>query len=72
MRVGEHEIFFHYGPRAILAALVRGKGPEMIQEELKGILEDIHANHDHEMADFNGNVETTEFAQPYLKRALLE
>ena len=53
--VGEHTVHVEAGPRALIAAVVRGQGPEAVPQRLQRTLEQIHLEYASLLADFEGD-----------------
>jgi OOP family OmpA-OmpF porin len=61
IRLGDLSVQVRAGPKAVLAAVVRGNAPESLREQLSETLERIHRSHALSLARFDGN--TKSFAQ---------
>ncbi len=57
--VGELTVLVEQGPRAMLAAVVRGQAPETLLRKLQGTLESIHLQFTNPLTEFDGD--TTAF-----------
>ena len=53
--VGEHTVHVECGPRALIAAVVRGQCPEEVPQRLQRTLEQIHLEYASQLADFEGD-----------------
>ena len=53
--VGEHTVHVEAGPRAFLAAVVRGQCPEAVPQRLQRTLEQIHLEYASLLGDFDGD-----------------
>ena len=53
--VGEHTVHVEAGPRALIAAVVRGQCPEAVPQRLQRTLEQIHLEYASLLADFEGD-----------------
>ena len=53
--VGEHTVHVEAGPRALVAAVVRGQCPEAVPQRLQRTLEQIHLEYASLLADFEGD-----------------
>jgi hypothetical protein len=69
---GEREVLMEVGPSMLLAAVAHGVPPAAVRDELKGILEDLHAELQGRLNGFLGDTRLMESARPTLRRALLE
>jgi outer membrane protein OmpA-like peptidoglycan-associated protein len=63
--VGEHTVHVEAGPRALLAAVVRGQCPEEVPQRLQRTLEQIHLEYASTLAEFEGD------ATPFTSAATL-
>ena len=57
VRIGDLVIAVEVGPRAVLAAAVRGRPPAALQETLEEVLEGIHLRYGEELGAFDGDTE---------------
>lgn len=55
LRVGEVELWIEWGPRAVLAVVVRGVAPQSLRVEMQETLERFHSGYASELAMFDGN-----------------
>ncbi|MEP6572592.1 MAG: hypothetical protein ABJD11_10955 [Gemmatimonadota bacterium] len=55
MELGDHTVWIEPGPRAVLAAVIRGTAPLGLRNELRAILEEIHATLGVDLARFKGD-----------------
>lgn len=69
---GEREVLMEVGPSMILAAVAHGVPPPGVRDDLKAILEDLHAELQARLNGFLGDVTLLEPARPTLRRALME
>ncbi len=69
---GEREVLIEAGPGMVLAAVAHGVPPGSTREELKAILEELHAHLGDRLDHFSGDTATLESGRPILRRALLE
>ena len=53
--VGEHTVHVEAGPRALVAAVVRGQCPELVPQRLQHTLEQIHLEYASQLADYEGD-----------------
>lgn len=68
--VGEHTLWLVNGPRAYLAAAIRGVPPAMLRDEFSAVLESIHASHGSLLADFDGEPDKAAPLRPLLETCL--
>ena len=68
--VGELTVMVEQGPRAVLAAVVRGQAPDSLLEQLQDTLETIHLQFSGALADFDGDAAALEAARPLLEECL--
>jgi OOP family OmpA-OmpF porin len=71
LEIGELTAWIEQGPRAVLAAVVRGVAPEEMRAALQDTLESVHANLAGELAAFTGDTTPFARARPYLEECLL-
>jgi outer membrane protein OmpA-like peptidoglycan-associated protein len=57
VRLGELTVQVQVGPRAVLAAVVRGNAPDTVRVSLSETLELVHRSHAVALARFNGDME---------------
>ena len=69
-RVGETAVVVEQGPRAVLAAVVRGTPPPEIRVRLKEALESIHLQRGEELEAFDGDNAPFEAMRPVLQDCL--
>lgn len=55
IRLGDLSVLVRAGPKAVLAAVVRGNAPETLRERLSETLENVHRSHALSLARFDGN-----------------
>ena len=72
LRVGEVSVWIERGPQAVLAAAVRGTGPESLRGRLQETVEDIHRAHADRLDEFKGDPSKLAVAQPQLERCLIQ
>ncbi|MGH7516165.1 MAG: OmpA family protein [Gemmatimonadales bacterium] len=65
--VGELTVLVEQGPRALLAAVVRGQAPETLLRKLQGTLESIHLQFTNPLTEFDGETTAFEPAVPLLE-----
>ncbi|MGH7515270.1 MAG: OmpA family protein [Gemmatimonadales bacterium] len=68
--VGELTVMVEQGPRAVLAAVVRGQAPDTLLERLQDTLETVHLQFAGALADFDGDGTAFEPARPLLEECL--
>ena len=68
--VGELTVMVEQGPRAVLAAVVRGQAPDSLLERLQDTLETVHLQFAGALADFDGDAAAFEPARPLLEECL--
>ena len=65
--VGEHTVHVEAGPRALIAAVIRGQSPESVQERLQRTIEQIHLEYASPLAEFEGDATPFASAAPLLE-----
>ncbi len=68
--VGELTVMVEQGPRAVLAAVVRGQAPDTLLVKLQDTLETIHLQFAASLAEFDGDAAAFEPARPLLEECL--
>lgn len=68
--VGEHTVHIEAGPRALLAAVIRGQAPESVAQRLQTVLESIHLEFAAPLAEFTGDSAPFARARPLLEDCL--
>ncbi|MGH7559391.1 MAG: OmpA family protein [Gemmatimonadales bacterium] len=68
--VGELTVMVEPGPRAVLAAVVRGTPPDSLLRRLQDTLETLHVQFAQRLAEFDGDTEPFRAAQPMLEDCL--
>jgi OOP family OmpA-OmpF porin len=68
--VGELTVMVEQGPRAMIAAVVRGQAPETLLAKLQDTLETIHLQFSAALADFDGDTAPLAAARPLLEECL--
>ena len=71
LRVGELNVWVETGPRATLAAVIRGAAPEDFHAMLQNALERIHAEQGVALEAFDGNAAPFAAARVHLENCLL-
>ncbi|RBP36647.1 hypothetical protein DES53_11686 [Roseimicrobium gellanilyticum] len=69
---GDREVLIEAGPSLVLAAVVHGVPPASVREQLKALLEELHARLGGKLENFSGNTAELEPERPILRRALVE
>jgi outer membrane protein OmpA-like peptidoglycan-associated protein len=64
-------VFIEHGPKAVLAAVVRGIPPQSLRTKLQNALESIHVELSEALQNFRGDKKPFEAARPYLESCLL-
>jgi len=70
LKVGELSVWIEQGPRAILAAVLRGTAPRTFRTTLQTALERIHLEFADELEQFSGDTARFEGARPALETCL--
>ncbi|MFN0122984.1 MAG: OmpA family protein [Blastocatellia bacterium] len=68
--LGTLNVWIERGPRATLAAVIRGEAPETLRTVFREALEKIHLDHGADLAEFNGNAALFEISRPVLEQCL--
>ena len=68
--VGERTILVEQGPKALLAAVVKGQHPPTLLEKLQATLETIHLHFGSALTEFEGDSAAFETAKPLLEECL--
>lgn len=68
--VGELTVMVEQGPRAVLAAVVRGQAPDTLLAKLQDTLETVHLQFAGALTDFDGDTTPFEPARPLLEECL--
>ncbi len=69
--VGELTVMVEQGPRAVLAAVVRGQAPESYVRRLQEAIEGVHAQFSSALSEFDGDTTLFEPVQPLLEDCLV-
>ena len=72
LEVGDLTVWIESGPRATLAAVIRGMPPRALRQELREIVEAVHLYFGDELSSFDGDSTEFERARPLLEAALTE
>lgn len=70
LRVGGSSVWVERGPHAVLAAAVRGEGPEQLREVLEESVESVHQRFHDELENFDGDNAVFVGTDPDLARCL--
>ncbi len=65
--VGEHTVHVEAGPRALIAAVIRGQSPEAVPQRLQRTIEQIHLEYASPLAEFEGDATPFASATPLLE-----
>jgi len=71
MQVGELSVWIEWGPKAVLAAVIRGAGPQRLREAMQIKLEEIHNEYATELNEYDGDNVHFEKLTPELHRFLI-
>ena len=72
LQVGELSVWIEWGPKAVLAAVIRGAGPQKLREAMQVKIEEIHADYATELKQYEGDTSDFEPLKPELHRFLQE
>jgi OOP family OmpA-OmpF porin len=67
LKVGELSVWIEQGPRAVIAAVIRGEAPLEFRERLQSAIETIHLEFAEALEDFKGDTAAFEAARPILE-----
>ena len=70
LKVGELNVWIEQGPKAILAAVIRGSAPESLRAMLRTTLENLHVRFAAELAHFDGDDSALAGARPTLEACM--
>lgn len=70
MTAGDVSVWVEPGPRAVLAAAIRGRAPHEVRVLLQQTLEKIHADYDYELQHFSGDTAAFEAVRVDLENCL--
>jgi OOP family OmpA-OmpF porin len=70
LRVGERSVWIQQGPRALLAAAIRGNPPPELRTLLAEALDEIHFRHEAALDAFDGDPAAFEQVRPVLESCL--
>jgi len=70
LKVGELSVWVEQGPRAVLAAVLRGEAPRSFRERLQQAIEAIHLEFSEPLERFSGDSAVFEGARPILESCL--
>ncbi len=71
LQVGDLSVWIEQGPRAVLAAVIRGNAPEELRMILREVTERIHQEKTEELENFEGDAMPFESVRPLLEDTLL-
>jgi len=71
LRLGDLSVSIETGPKAILAAVVRGGVPDILPVKLQETLESVHQDHHHALSEFNGDPQPFEASQQVMQACLM-
>ena len=70
LQVGELAVWIERGPRAVLAAVIRGNAPQELRSTFQSTLEQIHQEFANELDGFEGDAAPLEPSRKYLEACL--
>lgn len=70
LRVGELSVWIEQGPRAVVAAVIRGNAPHDLRRILQDALDTIHLEHADALDSFDGDTSPFETSRPTLEACL--
>jgi OOP family OmpA-OmpF porin len=70
MSLGDFQVIIEAGPRALIAAVVRGKPPENLRNTFKVALEDVHKRASSRLQDYSGDPDDYQDLEPMLRSCL--
>lgn len=70
VEMGDHTVLLVHGPKAYLAAVVRGILPGELREHCQTVLEELHARYRRPLEEFDGRPDSLAPAAPLLARCL--
>jgi outer membrane protein OmpA-like peptidoglycan-associated protein len=70
LQVGDLTVWIEQGPKAILAAVIRGNAPVELRETLQEILEKVHLQFGTALIEFNGDAALFAGSEPLLEEGL--
>ena len=70
LQVGELAVWIERGPRAVLAAVIRGNAPQELRATFQSILEQIHHEFAVELESYEGDAAPLEPSRKYLESCL--
>ncbi len=68
--IGEHMVYLVDGPHAMLACVVRGMPPASFVEDMREVLEQMHALEHDALKNFSGDKSALDSLQPLLEKCL--
>ena len=72
LQVGELSVWIEWGPKAVLAAVIRGAGPQKLREAMQVKIEEIHAEYATALKQYEGDTSDFDSLKPELHRFLGE
>ncbi len=70
MEVGDLTVWIEQGPRAVLAAVIRGIAPIEFRERMREVIEAVHLETREDLVDFDGDTSVFERVRPLLETCL--
>jgi outer membrane protein OmpA-like peptidoglycan-associated protein len=70
MSLGDFQVMIEAGPRALIAAVVRGKPPENLRNTFKVALEDVHKRASSRLQDYSGDPDDYQDLESTLRSCL--
>lgn len=70
LKVGELSVWIEQGPRAVVAAVIRGEAPRVLRERLQQAIEAIHLEFSEALERFSGDASVFEGSRPLLESFL--
>jgi OOP family OmpA-OmpF porin len=70
MSLGDFQVIIEAGPRALIAAVVRGKPPENLRNTFKVALEDVHKRARSRLQNYSGDPDDYQDLEPMLRSCL--
>jgi OOP family OmpA-OmpF porin len=70
LRVGDLSVWIEQGPRAVLAAVIRGSAPQTLRPVFQDALDAVHVQYATELEAFKGDTAPFEAARPALEACL--
>ena len=70
LQVGEWTVWIEHGSHAYVAAVVRGTPPTSLRQDIRDVLDDLHARYASALEQFSGDVTPFHAAHSYLEACL--